>query len=127
MTGVGAKEKLLSLHFFTQPMSIRKIYLPNPVEIYKLITQPKEKYHITIIISEKSKVDHSKLVPMNAQVMSTLMLLTFWMMKYKQSLLFYRAPLFCFPNPQGSKIFIYPTFYAFEFLFTHLRPQPHHK
>ncbi len=53
-------------------MSIRKIYLLNPVEVSKLFTQPKEKYHITIIILEKSKVDHSKLVPMNAQVISTL-------------------------------------------------------
>ena len=31
------------------------------------------------------------------------------------------------PNPEGSEIFFYPTFYALEFLFTQpfsLRPQP---
>ncbi len=36
-------------------MSIPKIYLPNPVEIYNFFTQPNEKYCITKIIWEKSK------------------------------------------------------------------------
>ena len=46
MTGVGVKEKLLSLHFFSQPMSIWKIYLPIPVKMSNFFTQPKEKMHI---------------------------------------------------------------------------------
>ena len=42
MAGVGAEEKLFWLHFFTQPMSIRKNFFTQPCRNLYVFTQHKE-------------------------------------------------------------------------------------
>ncbi len=133
--------------FLTQLMSIPEIYLPNLVEIYNFFYIIFFLYYIFLYLFPKLFLKN-----LDTQVMRTLMLLAFCMVillhfYFIEPWSFYPKSLeiicpkciqtslqvldylmkICLPNPEGSEIFFYPTFYALEFLFTQpfsLRPQP---
>ena len=71
--GWGQRETTFTPFFYPTNVNQKNLFTQPCIEVSKLFTQPKEKYHITIIILEKSKVDHCKFVRINAQVMRTLM------------------------------------------------------